>query len=107
MIAGPPLIPQKFTLWETKGIPDPNNSRYSNPEVDAKIQKLRVMVDPKARAELSKEIESTIRDDHSHIWFFHQRDTICLQPYMHNYVYGPNGDQVETWLDVWLDPGHR
>jgi ABC-type transport system substrate-binding protein len=101
-----------FLLWETEeettpGVRYTNTYRYSNPEIDEMIQQLRVMIDPKARAELTQQIESIIRDDHPCIWFFHPRETTCIQPYVHNWIYGPNGNQVEKWLDVWLDPGHR
>ena len=96
-----------YILWETKGIPYLNSARYSNPEYDEMVQEFRVMTDPIARKELCHEIEKILIDDHPHIWFYHPREPTCVQPYLHDWAYGPNGWQVEKWLNTWLDEEYR
>ena len=96
-----------YILFETKGIPDPNGSRYSNPEVDALIQKLRTETNPDKRKDLAYKIEKILQEECPHIWFFHSRRTACIQTWLHDYNFGPMGAQQEKRLELWLDPEHR
>jgi len=105
--------PENFLfLWETEeeevpGVRYVNSCRWSDPKVDENVHKLRVMVDPQARAKLSAETEKIIRDAHPHIWFYHPRETVCIQPYVHEWIYGPAGGHVEKFLGTWIEPTHR
>ncbi len=96
-----------YILWETKSIPDPNYSRYSNPEADALIGGLRSELNPQVRKELCYNIERIIQEDHPNIWFFHSRGTACVQPYLHDYDWGDMGSHIEKLLGVYLEAGHR
>jgi len=51
---------------------DYNLGRYSNAKVDTAIDKLKIEIDPKKRAELAREITILHRDDVGHIPLHHQ-----------------------------------
>jgi len=51
---------------------DYNLGRYSNPKVDALIDRLKTETDPKKRADLAREITQIHRDDVGHIPLHHQ-----------------------------------
>jgi len=51
---------------------DYNLGRYSNAKVDTAIDKLKIEIDPKKRAELAREITLLHRDDVGHIPLHHQ-----------------------------------
>ncbi|HRE12719.1 MAG TPA: ABC transporter substrate-binding protein [Usitatibacteraceae bacterium] len=51
---------------------DYNLGRYSNPKVDALVDRLKTETDPKKRADLAREITQIHRDDVGHIPLHHQ-----------------------------------
>ncbi|MHC1605264.1 MAG: ABC transporter substrate-binding protein [Candidatus Methanofastidiosia archaeon] len=96
-----------FILFETKGIPDPNSSRYSNPVFDAKLQELRTNPNIDERRQLAYELEAILQEDCPHIWFMHSRRTHAAHDWLHGYTVGAMGAHVEKQLGVWLDEDHR
>ncbi|HID95904.1 MAG TPA: ABC transporter substrate-binding protein [Candidatus Latescibacteria bacterium] len=96
-----------YILFESKNIPDPNSSRYTNPEVDRLVTQLRITPDPTKRRRITYEIERIIQADHPHIWFMHPRGSTVYHKWVHGWDFGPMGGHLEKRLDVWLDRDHR
>lgn len=100
--------PENFLiLFETKQMPDPNSSGYSNAEVDAWIQDLRTNPNIEERRQLTYNIEQKLVEDCPMWWFFHSRRTIALHDWVNGYESGAMGPHVEKQLGIWIDADHR
>jgi oligopeptide transport system substrate-binding protein len=103
---------QMFSLGWIMDYPDPedildilfhsasrqNNSRYSNPEVDAKLEQARVETDTEARLALYREVEQTILQDAPWIPLFFGSTHALVKPYVKNFVFPPL--VIEQFRDV-------
>lgn len=96
-----------FILFESKGIPDPNSSRYNNEQVDQWIQELRTNPNIDERRELAYNIEKQLQEDCPHWWFFHSRATSALQTWVNGYKAGAMGSHIEKQLGLWIDEDMR
>ncbi len=115
---GPP-----FSLWSWSGdYPDPtnyfdvmfhsrmiadensnNNSFYSNPELDALLDRARGETDPATRAAMYHHVERILYDDAPWIWGYHQMLTEVVQPYVKGYA--PHPVWLRDYTTAWLDLG--
>ncbi len=103
---------QMFSLGWIMDYPDPedildilfhsksrqNNSRYSNPEVDQKLEAARIEPDTEARLALYREIELTILDDAPWIPLYFGATHALIKPYVKNYIFPPL--VIEKFRDV-------
>jgi len=100
--------PENFLmLFETDKIPDPNSSRYSDPDIDAWVQELRTNPNTEERLALCYKIEQKLQEDCPYVWFFHSRATRAIHTWAHGYTAGAMGPHVEKQLGIWLDADHR
>ena len=66
-----------------------NNSRYSNPEVDALLEQARGELDQQRRFELYSQAEQIIIDDTPWIPLFFSRSHALVKPYVKGYIFPP------------------
>ncbi|MGB6837423.1 MAG: peptide ABC transporter substrate-binding protein [Dehalococcoidia bacterium] len=66
-----------------------NNSRYSNPEVDALLEQARGELDQQRRFELYSQAEQIIIDDTPWIPLFFSRTHALVKPYVKGYIFPP------------------
>ncbi len=100
--------PENFLiLFETKQIPDPNSSGYSDAEVDAWIDELRTNPNIDERRVLTYNIEQKLVEDCPMWWFFHSRATRAVHDWVNGYQAGAMGASTEKHLGIWLNVDHR
>ncbi len=75
-----------------------NNSRYSNAEVDAKLEQARTEADTEKRLALYQEIEKTLIDDAAWMPMFFDVGHVLVKPYVKNYTFPPL--VIEKFRDV-------
>ena len=80
-----------------------NDSRYSNPELDALLDAARADLDPASRAATYRRAEKLVYDDAPWIWGFHRLTTEVTQPYVRDYE--PHPVWLRDYSYVWLDLG--
>ena len=78
-----------------------NNTRYSNPEIDAKLEQARVEADPEARIALYQEIERSLVEDAAWLPLFYDVGHLLIKPYVTGYDLPPI--VVERFRDVQVD----
>jgi len=96
-----------FMLFETEHIPNPNSTRYSDPQVDAWIDNLKTNPNIEERRQLAYNIEQKIQEDCPMVWFFYSKKTVAIHDWLHNYVSGAMGAHVEKQLNMWVDADRR
>jgi oligopeptide transport system substrate-binding protein len=75
-----------------------NNTRYENPEVDAKLEQARTEQDSEARLRLYQEVEQTLVQDAAWVPLFFDRSYILVKPYVQGFTLPPT--VVERFRDV-------
>jgi oligopeptide transport system substrate-binding protein len=75
-----------------------NNSRYSNPEIDAKLEAARVEQDVEARLAIYQDVEKSLIDDAAWIPMFFDTTHALVKPYVTGYVFPPL--VIEKFRDV-------
>jgi oligopeptide transport system substrate-binding protein len=75
-----------------------NNSRYSNAEVDAKLEQARTEADTEKRLALYQEIEKTVIEDAAWMPMFFDVGHVLVKPYVKNYIFPPL--VIEKFRDV-------
>ncbi|MEX0869952.1 MAG: peptide ABC transporter substrate-binding protein [Candidatus Spechtbacterales bacterium] len=96
---------QAFSLGWVADYPDPedfldlkfhslrssanNETRYSNPEVDALLEEARVERDPEKRIALYHKAEEMIAEDAPWIVLFHSKNSVLVKPYLCGYMPTP------------------
>jgi oligopeptide transport system substrate-binding protein len=75
-----------------------NNSQYSNPDVDAKLEAARVEPDTERRLQLYQEIERQIVEDAPWIPLYYDTTHALVKPYVKNFTFPPI--VVERYRDV-------
>lgn len=78
-----------------------NYARYSNPEVDALIEKARASTDEAERDALYRQIDDIVLTDLPYAYLDHNIYVDICQPYVKNYC--PSALDVSTYHRVWLD----
>ena len=78
-----------------------NNTRYSNPEVDTKLEQARVEPDTEARIALYQEVERTLVEDAAWVPLFYDVGHLLIKPYVTGYELPPI--VVERFRDVVVD----
>lgn len=78
-----------------------NNTRYSNPEIDAKLEQARTETDTEARLALYAEIEKTLLDDAAWMPMFFDVTHALVKPYVKNFEFTPA--IVERFRDVQVE----
>jgi ABC-type transport system substrate-binding protein len=66
-----------------------NNSRYSNPDVDAKLEQARTEQDTEARLAIYRDVEKTLVEDAAWIPMFFDTTHALIKPYVTNLVFPP------------------
>ena len=81
--------PQNFldVLFYSKS--NDNNTGYSNPEVDALLEKARVEQDPEQRVKLYQQAEQIIVRDAAWLPLFYGKSYLLIKPYVKNYEPAP------------------
>ena len=80
-----------------------NSSFYSNPELDALLDRARGETDPATRAAMYRRAERILYDDAPWIWGYHQMLTEVVQPYVKGYA--PHPVWLRDFTTAWLDLG--
>jgi oligopeptide transport system substrate-binding protein len=75
-----------------------NNSRYSNPDVDAKLLAARTEQDPEKRLALYQQVEKQLIDDAVWIPMFFDTTHALVKPYVKNFSFPPT--IIEQFHDV-------
>ncbi|MEX2225987.1 MAG: peptide ABC transporter substrate-binding protein [Dehalococcoidia bacterium] len=75
-----------------------NNTRYDNPDVNAKLEQARVEQDSEARLRLYQEVERTLIEDAAWVPLFFDRSYILVKPYVQGFTLPPT--VVERFRDV-------
>lgn len=85
-----------------------NDTRYSNPELDALLDAARGEIDPGKRAAMYRRAEHIIYDDAPWIFDYHPETTEVTQPYVKGFELHPIWvrDYTHAWLDL-DDNGER
>ncbi len=66
-----------------------NNSRYSNPEVDQKLEAARIERDTEKRLALYRDVEKKLIDDAAWIPMFFDTTHALVKPYVKNFAFPP------------------
>ncbi len=80
---------------------DINVSGYSNPEVDALLEKARTELDPTLRLNLYNQAEVMLMEDHASIPIDHSTDYILVNPRVQGYTITHFG--VKWFMELWLE----
>jgi oligopeptide transport system substrate-binding protein len=80
---------------------DINVSGYTNPEVDAILEKARTELDPATRLDLYNQAETQLLDDNATIPIYYSTDYILVNPRVQGYTLTNFG--VKWFLDLWLE----
>ena len=75
-----------------------NSTRYSNAEVDAKLEQARTEADTEKRLALYQEIEKIVIDDAVWMPMFFDVGHVLVKPYVKNYIFPPL--VIEKFRDV-------
>ena len=75
-----------------------NSTRYSNAEVDAKLEQARTEADTEKRLALYQEIEKIVIDDAAWMPMFFDVGHVLVKPYVKNYIFPPL--VIEKFRDV-------
>jgi peptide/nickel transport system substrate-binding protein/oligopeptide transport system substrate-binding protein len=74
-------------LFHSKNIGPPGNrARYSNPQVDESLEKVRRLADPEARMALNRAIEKRILEDAPWVVINHLQTRLFVKPYVKGFV---------------------
>jgi oligopeptide transport system substrate-binding protein len=107
---------QVFTSGWCADYPDPENfadvlfytdaqgnlGNYSNPELDALLERARVEEDVAARMRMYQEVEQIIVEDAAVLFLDHGLSYVLVKPHIQGYVLTPIGVPLERFL--WIDP---
>ncbi|MDK3018199.1 ABC transporter substrate-binding protein [Pseudodonghicola flavimaris] len=90
-----------YSLWNTEGAF--NYRKISNPMVDELTAKARVTVDPQARADIYKQVQTIIHDETLDVILWFRNGTIGAQPSVMGLdtIVHPNGSNL-NFHRVWL-----
>ncbi len=107
---------QMFSLGWVADYPDPgdfldlkfhsshsvanNETRYSNPEVDALLDQARVENDPQKRAKLYQQAETIILNEAPWLPFLHGKTLEVVKPYVKGYVPSLLGEPFYRFIEV-------
>jgi ABC-type transport system substrate-binding protein len=75
-----------------------NSSRYTNPEIDAKLEQARTEKDTEARIAIYQDVEKTLIQDAAWIPLFYDVGHLLIKPYVTGYDFPPV--VVERFRDV-------
>jgi ABC-type transport system substrate-binding protein len=92
------------TKFSSKNIADENSnndSRYSNPTVDALLDEARRTLDPAAQTELYRQAHRLIAADAPNVFEYHSTVTTVTAPVLKGFV--PNVAYTRDLRKVWLD----
>jgi ABC-type transport system substrate-binding protein len=81
----------------------PNNTFYSNPELDQLLDAARGERDRARREAMYKRAEHIVYDDAPWIWDYHRLMTEVTQPYVQGYE--PHPVWIRDYTSAWLDVG--
>jgi oligopeptide transport system substrate-binding protein len=79
-----------------------NEGHYSNPELDALLERARVEPDAARRMEMYQRAEQMIVEDAPVLFTTHGLSYLLVKPYVKGYVLTPVGVPLERFL--WIDP---
>jgi oligopeptide transport system substrate-binding protein len=81
--------PQNFLEIKLHSQSPDNETKYSNPEVDALLDQAKAETDEAERIRLYQEAEKLIIEDSPWIPLFHGQDSSLIKPYVKNYINAP------------------
>ncbi|HLC28458.1 MAG TPA: peptide ABC transporter substrate-binding protein [Dehalococcoidia bacterium] len=81
--------PQNFLDIKLHSESSNNETQYSNPEVDALLERARAEKDEAERIRLYQEAERLIVEDSPWVPLFHGQDSVLIKPYVKNYTNAP------------------
>ncbi len=79
-----------------------NNTSYSNPELDAKLEKARTERDPEKRLAIYQDVEKTVIKDAAWLPMFFDVTHALVKPYVKGYEFPPL--VIERFRDVEVSP---
>jgi ABC-type oligopeptide transport system substrate-binding subunit len=77
-----------------------NLGHYSNPKVDALLEKARVERDVNRRIQMYQAAEQTLVDDAAAIFLYHDLSFVLVKPYVKGYVLTPIAVPIERYLSI-------
>jgi ABC-type oligopeptide transport system substrate-binding subunit len=80
---------------------DMNSGGYSNPELDALLEKARVERDVTARMAMYQQAQQMIVDDAPVLFTTHSLSYELVKPYLEGYIFTPISVPLERYL--WID----
>ena len=85
--------PDPYQVWHSQGIAPPGSNHicYSNPELDALIEKLRGTFDPYERIRISRRIERIIHEDQPYTFLYSPFSLVALRSHYANVRIFPGG----------------
>jgi peptide/nickel transport system substrate-binding protein len=86
-----------YILFHSKGYA--NSTKYSNPELDALLDKARALTDPEARKPLYKEAQAIMTRDLPYVPLFFSLEYAALRNNVQGYVW--IADEIPRFRDVW------
>jgi ABC-type transport system substrate-binding protein len=78
-----------------------NNTRYTNPEIDALLESARVQRDPEARIETYQQVEQKLLEEAVWVPMFYDTTHALVKPYVKNFKFPPM--VIERYKDVEVD----
>jgi ABC-type oligopeptide transport system substrate-binding subunit len=78
-----------------------NNTRYTNPEIDTKLEQARVEPNTEARIAIYQDVERTLVQDAAWLPLFYDVGHLLIKPYVTGYDLPPI--VVERFRDVVVD----
>ena len=77
-----------------------NRANYSNPQLDALLEKARVEKDVTKRMEMYHQAEEIIINDVPAIFLAHSKSYTLVKPYIKGYVQSPMVVPMERYLSI-------
>ena len=97
------IDPQNFLEVFFHNESEENHSAYSNPEVDAALEKAAVERDEETRLKMYQDIEKMILEDLPAVPFYQSwKSHVLVKPYVEGYYLAPIG--VNIWQDISIKP---
>ncbi|TET41670.1 MAG: hypothetical protein E3J66_04970, partial [Dehalococcoidia bacterium] len=97
------IDPQNFLEVLFHSQSEDNDSAYSNPEVDAALEKAAVEQDEEARLRMYQDIEKMILEDLPVAPFYQStKRHVLVKPYVEGYYLAPMG--IHIWKDISVKP---
>ena len=81
--------PQNFLEIKLHSQSADNETKYSNPDVDALLDKAKTEKDEAERVRLYQEAEQLIIEDSPWVPLFHGQDSVLIKPYVKNFINAP------------------